>query len=637
MSGLLPHQRRVHPAIVELCRRADNFVPDQLAQHPAHIARALHSRFLRTRDRDGRPQACRELREYTDATRYMLPANAGEETLRGWARARARECRLFMARHDDPDAQYAAGYTMVRQWGLTPPEPAGEITTAGCIARMRCERWWRRQVRVAHGRRLEREARALGLVHKRAGLYVSEDAFGRWHGRQRTNALTLADTEAICEDTGEALNLAEIAASGPANPKHRRAELMVRVRGLEEVAQRRGDVGLFVTWTVPPELHAVDSRSCTPGEGARVTPREAQGWLRDQWARARAELHRQAIQVYGLRVAEPHHDGTPHWHLLLWVPEGQAPTLRKVLREYVTAGDTRPDRRRHAQKCIEIDRNRGSAAGYVAKYVAKAVDGHALDGVVTRDADGREVWLDRDPADAASRVRAWASTWGIRQFQFFGCPPVTVWRELRRLDRITTSRTAEAIRAAADAGEWDRYVRLMGGPCVPRDARPARCRYMADSGTGRYGEPRKKIFVECDGRPYVTRPLSWVIEYRPGGCGNEATESRAGAVARGAGISDRHGKGVDRSALHAIPEHSGCLCKAEGAAQRGHAVYPGVSAENQGMAPAAGKVELLERGREACAPWTRGNNCTEVRARGPDERDSGGGIRVRAGRPPPAD
>jgi|GEM_PF-6436634 len=42
----------------------------------------------------------------------------------------------------------------------------------------------------------------------------------------------------------------------------------------------------------------------------------------------RGSIKRQYIYPYGFRIAEAHHDGTPHWHLLPFVePENKAELL----------------------------------------------------------------------------------------------------------------------------------------------------------------------------------------------------------------------------------------------------------------------------------------------------------------------
>jgi hypothetical protein len=109
-------------------------------------------------------------------------------------------------------------------------------------------------------------------------------------------------------------------------------------------------------------------------------PGQAQKYLTKVWSRIRAKLARQGIQPYGFRIAEPNHDGTPHWHLLVFVaPEHLADLQATIWKYALQDSPDKPGALKHRVDFKLIDAGKGTAAGYIAKYVAKNIDGYKLD------------------------------------------------------------------------------------------------------------------------------------------------------------------------------------------------------------------------------------------------------------------
>jgi hypothetical protein len=448
----------------------------RVAPLPARWQGLILDRWQATHGRD-RYAANVQLRETTEKLLAVrIPLDATDETVCQAAETLAARCADAAARMHDANALRRYMDAIARAQGIEPPDEK-KVETGPALARMTCHQWWRRKLRAHHGRAVEAAAIALGYVNKRREIYCSDDTLRR---RTQQNARNLASLQATTatNELGQEYTLAELAAKGPANKAIRRAELMTRISGFERIARDLGHAGLFMTITCPSRMHKWRTVGGwkveeNPRFDGVSDPRTAQQYLSKVWARIRAKLARLGATLYGFRIAEPQHDGTPHWHFLVFHPVADTQAVRgAVLQHALRDSPNEPGAHAHRVDFKTIDWSRGSAAGYIAKYVAKNIDGYRLE----KDLHGN------DSLETSARVEAWASTWGIRQFQQVGGPPVGPWRELRRVEALPAGAPAHLVQAHNAVNKvakfegrenasvaWDHYVNAQGGVACGRD------------------------------------------------------------------------------------------------------------------------------------------------------------------------
>ena len=375
--------------------------------------------------------------------------------------------------------------------------PLKEETTAAresALLRMQDEKWWARKLHKARDQINEYFAITARLIGKGKNEYCSDVCAREYAAQQKANWAYLASMELVDEETNEAFNLKEVAERTAANPDNRRVELFVRVRGLEELANELGYSAIFVTMTAPSKYH----RASRNWNGSK--PNETQSYLNSVWKKARAKIGRDNLDWFGIRVSEPHADATPHWHMLIFCKREHERALRANIRRYAVECDKQElidaHKKRRKSKVSkdhkdyvkywysprfdveQIDPAKGSAVGYISKYISKNINGKNVESESDFDGTGTL-------KDAAGRVVAWAARWRIRQFQFFGAERISIWREFRRIKSPLEDSTFEKIRLAADSSNWAEFSRL----CEPHDIKFSD----EDNGTNEYNEAVSRV------------------------------------------------------------------------------------------------------------------------------------------------
>lgn len=462
-----------------------------------------------------------------------------------------------------------------------------EGAAASLLVRLLDESWWLRKINRAWAIYCELIAILTGQVRKGVSPYASAHAVREFTQRKAAQQAWMAGMSAVNEELGQEIDLADAIMASVANPAIRRHELMVRMRGFEDMAQDQGKQGLFLTLTAPSSYHAWRQGSKDTNKTYQndkfngSTPTDTNRLLCKQWARFRAALAREGIMTFGFRVVEPHHDGTPHWHCLLFInPEYQRDFLTLLAYHFTAAEraelkmpngdqlDTLAELKiRNKMPRIKwllnvgdptvvkainprvnwkiIDESEGSATGYIAKYIAKNIDGHKV---------GMDYEAEAPVDHTTIAVAAWASCWRIRQFQQIGGPAVSVWRELRRLgdEVIEWDCILEAARTAADNNRWGDFIDAMGGIDLPRKEHLIRLSKRLDEAANKYGEDVLKlmgVITDIGQTTAVTRTEGWQI-VRKGVTGSGLGEQREPAVGERSELQSGGGNRPPRSSVN---------------------------------------------------------------------------------------
>ncbi|MGU5714900.1 replication endonuclease [Aeromonas taiwanensis] len=577
---------------------------EQLARIEWHVAKPLAATFLRRYPANPKT-ANIWLRRMVDAcaaaqSRFPVPViDLRNDVRRELVAAEwARRCQQLLARagNERTAAELLADIgAQAKAWHFCPPLPIHPRTkverllgrplsqeerddlndevdkfegaAASLLVRLLDESWWLRKINRAWAIYCELIAILTGQVRKGVSPYASAHAVREFTQRKAAQQAWMAGMSAVNEELGQEIDLVDAVMGSVANPEIRRHELMVRMRGFEDMAQEQGKLGLFLTLTAPSSYHAWRQGSKDKAKTYQnekfngACPTETNRLLCKQWARFRAALAREGIMAFGFRVVEPHHDGTPHWHCLLFInPEHQRDFLT-LLAYHFTAAERAELKMPNGDqldalaelkvrnkmprikwlldvnspavvKAInprvnwkEIDPTKGSATGYIAKYIAKNIDGHKV---------GMDYEAEAPVDHTTIAVAAWASCWRIRQFQQIGGPAVSVWRELRRLgdEVIEWDCILEAARYAADNKMWGRFIEVMGGIDTPRKDHLIKLSKRLDEAANKYGEDVLRlmgVITDIGMTTAITRTEGWQI-VRKGVTGSGLGEQRELAV-----------------------------------------------------------------------------------------------------------
>jgi len=184
------------------------------------------------------------------------------------------------------------------------------------------------------------------------------------------------------------------------------AENLCFLNGLNDYAIRNNFSAALITITLPSSFRLKNTKNSI------VSPPKANKYLLSKWLKYKNKIDRWISPCYMFKVVEPHEDGLPHWHIMIFFPC----QMKKRHQDSLLKAFDLKSFRSNLIDWSDLNLKENHAIGYLAKKIKN----------------------DLGPANRINfsnenvKRCAYLSTWKIAGNEFLGLPQQTkgLWREL---------------------------------------------------------------------------------------------------------------------------------------------------------------------------------------------------------------
>lgn len=153
--------------------------------------------------------------------------------------------------------------------------------------------WWVTKIYKAIDENIEALAARLGFVGKFNSHYVSDNVLRSERNKEYFNSQKLEKK--------------------PDRNKRNYYENLTLLTGIEKYATKNKMTMVFITITAPSVYH-LNSKSWNGN-----LPKQSHDLIAANWNEFNTKVRKCKAASFSFRIAEPHKDGTQHWHVILWV------------------------------------------------------------------------------------------------------------------------------------------------------------------------------------------------------------------------------------------------------------------------------------------------------------------------------